>query len=58
VLVGLEFMVAADVVGTLVKPSLQGVAILASVVAIRTALSFFLGKELAETTTRNTEDFK
>jgi uncharacterized membrane protein len=48
ILVGLEFLVAADVVRTLVKPSLKEIAVLASIVAIRTVLSFFLDRELSE----------
>ena len=47
ILLGLEFLVAADVVHTIIKPSLRGMAILGSIVVIRTVLSFFLNRELA-----------
>lgn len=47
ILLGLEFLVAADVTHTIIKPSLHDMAILGSIVAIRTVLSFFLNRELA-----------
>jgi uncharacterized membrane protein len=47
ILLGLEFLVAGDVVHTIIKPSLQGMAVLGSIVAIRTVLSYFLNRELA-----------
>ncbi len=46
-LLGLEFLVAADVIHTISKPSLREIAILGSIVGIRTLLNFFLNKELA-----------
>ena len=46
-LLGLEILIAADIVHTVYKPTLKDVAILGSIVAIRTILSFFLNKELA-----------
>ncbi len=45
-LLGLEFLVAADVIRSIVKPSLQEVTILAIIVAIRTVISFFLNREI------------
>jgi uncharacterized membrane protein len=50
ILLGLEFLVAADVVHTIIKPSLQGMAVLGSIVAIRTVLSYFLTRELSSHT--------
>jgi uncharacterized membrane protein len=47
-LLGLEFLIAADVVRTVVQPTLEEVAILGGIVAIRTVISYFLHKELAE----------
>jgi uncharacterized membrane protein len=47
ILLGLEFLLAADVANTIIKPSLHEIAILGSIVAIRTVLSFFLNRELA-----------
>jgi uncharacterized membrane protein len=46
-LLGLELLVAADVVHTIVKPDLQSLAILGGIVAIRTVISFFLNRELS-----------
>jgi uncharacterized membrane protein len=47
ILVGLEFLVAADIVGTvIVKPTLQSLGILALIVLIRTFLSFSLEVEI------------
>ena len=48
ILLGLEFLVAADVVHTLIKPTLTEIAILGAIVAIRTVLSFFLSRDLVE----------
>ncbi len=46
-LLGLEFMVAADILETVFKPSMEQLAILGGIVIIRTALNYFLDKELA-----------
>ena len=46
-ILGLEFLIAADIVRTVVRPSLQELAILGGIVAIRTVLSFFLGREIS-----------
>ena len=46
-LLGLEFLIAADVIHTLIKPTLEEVAVLGSIVVIRTILNFFLNKEIA-----------
>jgi len=45
-LLGLEFLIAADIIRTIVKPSLEEVAVLVAIVAIRTVISYFLNKEL------------
>jgi len=47
-LMGLEFMIGADIVRTLIRPSLQELAVLGSMVAIRTVISFFLNKEMGK----------
>ncbi|MFW6189467.1 MAG: DUF1622 domain-containing protein [Planctomycetota bacterium] len=49
-LLGLEFLVAADVIRTVTKPSLQEVAVLGGIVAIRTVLNYFLNLEIGEHT--------
>lgn len=47
ILLGLEFLVAADIVNTVaVQPTLGSVAVLAGIVAIRTFLSFSLETEI------------
>ncbi len=45
-LLGLEFMMAADIIHTILSPDLNGLMILGTIVAIRTVLSYFLNKEL------------
>lgn len=47
-LLGLEFLIAADVIRTVLQPTLEEVAILGGIVAIRTVISYFLHKEMAE----------
>ena len=47
-LLGLEVLVAADIVRTILEPSLREIAILGGIVAIRTVLNFFLNKELGD----------
>jgi uncharacterized membrane protein len=47
ILLGLEFLVAADIIRTVaVEPTFQGVGVLAVIVAVRTFLSFTLDVEL------------
>ena len=46
-LLGLEFLIAADIIGTVVKPTLTDVAILGGIVVIRTVISFFLNRDIA-----------
>jgi uncharacterized membrane protein len=47
-LLGLEFLIAADIIHSVVEPTLEELAILGGLVAIRTVISFFLGKEVGE----------
>ena len=47
ILLGLEFLVAADIISTVaIEPTLQSLAILAGIVLIRTFLSFSLEVEI------------
>lgn len=46
-ILGLEFIVAADLIGTTTTPDYYAVGILAIIVIIRTILSFTLNRELA-----------
>ncbi|TFV51574.1 DUF1622 domain-containing protein [Blastococcus sp. TF02A-35] len=45
---GLEFQLASDVLRTAVAPSFRDLGQLAAVAAIRTALNYFLGREIEE----------
>lgn len=47
-LLGLEFLIASDILKTVLDPGLEELAILAGVVIIRTVLSVFLNKEIKE----------
>ena len=46
-LLGLEFLIAADIIDTLMKPTTQDLIVLGSIVAIRTVISYSLNSELA-----------
>ena len=46
ILLGLEFMIAGDIIHTVLDPSKEALVILGSIVAIRTVISYFLNKEL------------
>lgn len=43
---GLEFLLAADILNTAVAPTWEQVALLAAIAAIRTALNYFLERDL------------
>ncbi|MCX6690258.1 MAG: DUF1622 domain-containing protein [Methanoregula sp.] len=45
---GLEFLIAADILATLLSPTEQDLINLAVVVVIRTVLGYFLSREAAE----------
>ena len=47
-LLGLEFLIAADIVNTIVKPSIDEIIVLGAIVAIRTVLTYSLNKEVSE----------
>lgn len=47
-LLGLEFLIASDILKTVVDPTLDELAILGGVVVVRTILSVFLNKEIKE----------
>lgn len=46
--VALEFQLAADILATAVAPSWDQIGKLAAIAAIRTALNYFLSREMAE----------
>ena len=43
---GLEFQIGSDILATAVAPTLEEVALLASVVVVRTVLNYFLTKDI------------
>lgn len=45
-LLGLEFLIASDIIETIVNPTFQDLGILAGTVVLRTGLSYFLNKEI------------
>ncbi len=47
-LLALEFLIAADIILTVIHPTFEEIAILASIVAIRTVISYFLEKEISK----------
>ncbi|UCG55720.1 MAG: DUF1622 domain-containing protein [Phycisphaerales bacterium] len=55
-LLALEFLIAADIVNTIAHPTLSEMAVLGSIVAIRTVISFFLHWELQRAPDRKPED--
>lgn len=48
ILLGIEFMIASDIVHTVISRELGDLVFVAALVAIRTAISYFLGKELED----------
>lgn len=58
VVLGLEFMVGADIVGSLVQPDYYNLGLLAILVLIRTILSYFLNLELAALTPQQQKALK
>lgn len=46
-LLGLQFLMAADIIGTIRDPDVHGVIILSSIVLLRVVLSFTLNHEIA-----------
>jgi uncharacterized membrane protein len=53
-LLGLEFIVAADLIGTTTAPDYYSIGIVACIVTIRTVLSFTLNKEIASLSAETT----
>ena len=48
ILVGLEFLIAADIVHTVPKPTLQELYVLGAIVGVRTVISYFLDREMRQ----------
>jgi len=47
-LLGLEVMIAGNIIGTIIHPTLKEMAVLGSIVAVRTVISFFLNREIGK----------
>ena len=54
IILGLEFIVAADVIATTMTPDYYTLGILGSLVVIRTFLTYFMNRELASLTKKST----
>ena len=48
IILGLEFMIGSDIIKSMARPNYYDLGMLAALVFIRTFLSYFLGRELAE----------
>jgi uncharacterized membrane protein len=48
ILSGLEVFIVSDIIRTVLSPTLDGLAVLGALVAIRSAISFFLEREIRE----------
>ena len=51
-LLGLEFLIAADIIDTLMKPTTQDLIVLGAIVTIRTVISYSLNSELVQESPR------
>ncbi|MGL5675614.1 MAG: DUF1622 domain-containing protein [Cellulosilyticaceae bacterium] len=49
ILLGLEILIGADIIETIINPSIDHIIALAVIVVIRTLISFFLSREIAST---------
>ena len=54
-LLGLEFALAADIMGSVVSPTWEEIGRLAAIAAIRTFLNYFLEKDLEQAAARTGE---
>lgn len=48
ILLSLEFLIVADIIESIIKPTFQDIIKLALIVIIRTVISYFLNKEISE----------
>lgn len=58
IVLGLEFIVAGDIVGSLIQPDYYNLGLLAIIVLVRTFLSYFLNLELAALTPQQQQALK
>lgn len=52
-LLGLEFLIASDILKTVLEPTMNELIILGGIVVVRTVLSVFLNKEIKELEAEN-----
>ena len=57
-LLGLEFELAADIIGSVISPTWQDVGMLGAIAVIRTFLNYFLEKDLEESEKSEVEDIR
>ena len=57
-LLGLEFLIASDILQTVLEPTLNELALLGGIVVLRTILSVFLNKEIKELESEDGEELK
>lgn len=55
-LIGLEFLIASDIIHTILNPDPEDLAVLGGIVVIRTLLTFFLNKEIQQGKTVNSKN--
>lgn len=55
-LLGLEFLIASDILKTVLEPTLNELGILGGIVVLRTILSVFLNKEIKELEVESEKD--
>ncbi len=55
ILAGLEVFIVSDIIRTVLSPTLEGLAVLGALVAIRSAISFFLEREIRDIERRSPE---
>ena len=47
-LLGLDFMIASDIISSVIDPAMESLIGLGALVLVRTVIAYFLGKELVE----------
>jgi uncharacterized membrane protein len=57
-LLGLEFELAADIIGSVISQTWQDVGMLGAIAVIRTFMNYFLEKDLEEAEESEVEDIK
>ena len=58
ILTGLEFFIAGDVLKTIINPTLESLAVVGAIVAIRATLTYLLNRELKDEKERDQSETK